>query len=172
MDDQAHCITHNYHGVVKWFDKVKGYGFVVPDSFDGDILIRSALLEPFGHRTVTEGARISCEAVDSPNGRKAVAITALEAQACSENILHREQKRGILSHVDMSQVPEGFFQAAVKWYNRANGYGFLVHENEDVFIHSETLRAGGIREIQVAEIVFVRIAKTEKGAIAVEIKRP
>ena len=49
-------------GRVKWFDVSKGYGFIVPDSGEGDVLIHVTVLRRDGFQTIYEGARVVAEA--------------------------------------------------------------------------------------------------------------
>lgn len=37
-----------------------------------------------------------------------------------------------------------FVTGSVKWFNAAKGYGFVVCEGKDVFIHSKRLRESGL----------------------------
>ena len=61
-------------GPVKWFDNVKGFGFLVPDDDDGDVLIHFSVLKEVGYNSLPEGATVICHAVDGPKGRQAIAI--------------------------------------------------------------------------------------------------
>ena len=49
-------------GRVKWFDAAKGYGFIVPDSGEADVLIHVTVLRRDGFSTIREGARVVAEA--------------------------------------------------------------------------------------------------------------
>ena len=49
-------------GRVKWFDVAKGYGFIIPDNGDTDILIHVTVLRRDGFSTLLEGARVVAEA--------------------------------------------------------------------------------------------------------------
>ena len=47
-------------GRVKWFDATRGFGFLVSDSIEGDVLIHFSVLREHGRRSVPEGAEITC----------------------------------------------------------------------------------------------------------------
>src|SRR3569832_2567230 len=51
------------HGVIKWFDASKGYGFIVPDNGWPDVLLHVTVLRRVGFQTAYEGARVICECV-------------------------------------------------------------------------------------------------------------
>lgn len=72
-----------------------------------------------------------------------------------------------------------FVIGQVKWFNPVKGYGFVVHEGKDIFIHSKKLRESGITIQQEANSISLdpglklkfRIAEGPKGAHAVEISK-
>ena len=41
-------------GRVKWFDATRGFGFVVSDALDGDILVHFSVLREHGRRSLPE----------------------------------------------------------------------------------------------------------------------
>src|SRR4030095_303885 len=55
-------------GRVKWFDATRGFGFLVSDEVDGDVLVHFSVLREHGRRSVPEGAIIECVPVRLPGG--------------------------------------------------------------------------------------------------------
>ena len=50
-----------YTGKVKWFNSVKGFGFVQPDDGGPDVFVHISALEQAGIKNLAEGQRVSYE---------------------------------------------------------------------------------------------------------------
>jgi CspA family cold shock protein len=50
-------------GTVKWFNAVKGFGFIQPESGDKDVFVHISAVEKAGLKTLNEGQRISYDVV-------------------------------------------------------------------------------------------------------------
>jgi CspA family cold shock protein len=52
-------------GTVKWFNPVKGFGFIQPDDGGKDVFVHISAVERAGLSTLNEGAKVSYEAKDN-----------------------------------------------------------------------------------------------------------
>jgi CspA family cold shock protein len=51
-------------GTVKWFNNVKGYGFIQPDSGGKDVFVHISAVERAGLNSLQEGEKISYDVVN------------------------------------------------------------------------------------------------------------
>ena len=65
-------------GHVKWYDAVKGYGFVVPEDGGPDIMVHASCVRAFGKMALTEGARVHLLASHGQRGLNAQEILEVE----------------------------------------------------------------------------------------------
>ncbi len=161
-------------GVVKWFDVVRGYGFLVPDDGNGDVLVHFSVLRDVGRRSLPEGARLICDAVQRPRGRQVRTIVELDLTTATgpdpEAALLRAASRSEPDRLLDQASP--FEPVTVKWFNRLKGYGFVVRNgsDQDIFVHMETVRRALISELEPGQPLRARIAEGQKGPLAVAIE--
>ncbi len=154
-------------GRVKWFDAAKGYGFILPDSGEADVLIHVTVLRRDGFTSLREGARVVAEAQQRDRGLQVFKVLAItEPDPASVPDLPPPRTRAQASSVG------GFEIVIVKWFNRARGFGFLTRGEgtEDIFVHMETLRRYGITELRPGQTVLVRFGPGPKGMMASEVR--
>jgi cold shock protein len=56
-------------GTVKWFNPVKGYGFIEPDDGAKDVFVHISAVERSGMGSLREGQRVSFELERGQQGR-------------------------------------------------------------------------------------------------------
>lgn len=161
-------------GRVKWFDVVKGYGFVSPEGSGGDVLIHYNLLDKLGRKSLPEGARVTLVARRGPRGRQAVSITELDLSTAIGPDPDRASERSAnrVDPLDFLENAGDFEPVQVRWFNRAKGYGFLLRDDgvTQIFIHMETVRRGGFENLLPGDPLEARVHDGPRGALAVVIR--
>ena len=56
-------------GIVKWFNPVKGYGFLQPEDGSKDVFVHISAVERAGLVTLKEGQKVTFELVPSRDGK-------------------------------------------------------------------------------------------------------
>ncbi len=161
-------------GKVKWFDPVKGYGFIVPDEplddLSGDVLLHMSVLRSAGFSTVPENARIVCDAVRGERGAQATRVLELDDSAQVTDELDDYPNP---DDDDMYPVQDGdLVPVRVKWFDRAKGFGFgnMIGDASDIFIHMEVLRRFGLPDLAPGEAVLARVMRGPRGMMASEVR--
>jgi cold shock protein len=154
-------------GRVKWFDAAKGYGFIVPDNGEADVLIHVTVLRRDGFTAIREGARVVAEAQRRERGLQVFRVLSIAEPDGSA----AAQPAPARTRAQASSV--GAFEIViVKWFNRARGFGFLTRGEgtEDIFVHMETLRRYGFVDPKPGDSMLARFGPGPKGLMAAEVR--
>jgi CspA family cold shock protein len=162
-------------GRVKWFDATRGFGFLVSDEIDGDVLLHFSVLREHGRRSVPEGAIIECVPVRLERGLQAKKVLSIDTSSALPQQPRSSMPSGERADRKALADTAGAFEPVeVKWFNRVRGYGFLKRPDdvggEDVFVHMETVRMSHLPELQPGQWLEARIAPSSKGLTAVELR--
>ncbi|MEL7166159.1 MAG: cold shock domain-containing protein [Pseudomonadota bacterium] len=154
-------------GTVKWFDPVKGYGFVLADIGGPDILLHVNVLRNFGQSSVADGARIDVIVQHTDRGVQAVEVINIVAPA--QDTLSTLADIADLDPTDVMQSP--LEPGRVKWFDKGKGFGFanVFGRSEDVFLHIEVLRRSGLSDLQPGEALALRVIDGKRGRMAAEV---
>lgn len=155
------------HGRVKWFDPTKGFGFIVSDETEVDILLHANVLRNYGQGSVADGAGISARVQRTQRGIQATEV--LQIDPPEGVVFPLADEAGQLLGEDILSLP--LEPARVKWFDKGKGFGFanVFGRAEDVFIHAEVLRVSGFADLGAGEAVALRIVEGRRGRMAVQV---
>jgi len=146
--------SHRVSATVKWFNPIKGFGFVQPANGTGDAFIHVSVLEAAGQKDLQDGAELECEIEQGPRGPMVSVIHSVTAgsgeatEAVDEN----------------APVTDG----VVKFFDANKGYGFVVPDGEgpDVFVSGRVVAQSGLRMLEADTRVRVTTKMGDKGPLA------
>jgi len=153
-------------GVVKWFNSVKGYGFLTEAETGRDAFLHVTILRQMGREDVKPGATITCACVHGPKGLQVMQIEDIDLTTAPA--MPPPGPEGAAGDEDDGE----FVGAVVKWFNAERGYGFVCPErmDKDVFVHAAILRRQGVEVLQPGQNVRIRIGEGPKGLQVTDIR--
>ena len=154
-------------GRVKWFDPVKGFGFVLSEYGGDDILLHANVLRNFGQSSVAEDAFIELDVQQTDRGVQATAVHEIRPPEGTDF-------PGLADFEDID--PEllrtaPLLPARIKWFDKVKGFGFAntFGDEGDVFVHIEVLRRSGLSDLQPGEALAIRVIDGKRGRMATEV---
>jgi len=158
-------------GQVKWYDSVKGYGFVVPEGGGPDIMVHASCVRAFGKMTLAEGSRIHLVATRGQRGLNAQEILDVEeAEAPPVRGFAEPTRPTEFLGPEVEAGP--LVPARVKWFDKQKGFGFvnIFGQPDDVFVHMETVRRCGFQDLSSGEGMAVRTFRGPRGLMVAELR--
>ena len=155
------------NGHIKWFDPIKGFGFIISDEQGPDILLHVNVLRNFGQSSIADGTRISVSVQETERGVQATDIHSVEPPKPEEGTQLAD-----IAELDRAVVAATPLEPArVKWFDKAKGFGFanVFGKPADVFLHVEVLRLAGLSDLQPGEALAVRVIDGKRGLMAAEV---
>ncbi|MGH6968152.1 MAG: cold-shock protein [Stellaceae bacterium] len=166
-------------GKIKWFNRSKGFGFIVPDDGTSDVFLPLAVLERSGFSEAPDGASITFEWVQGPKGRAATQVLDLDASTATPRApRERGGERGGFrprdggGGGDTPSGPAESLDGVVKWYDPARGFGFILPNDgsKDIFVHITALRRSGIDGLDPGQPVRMMVSQARRGREASSVE--
>jgi CspA family cold shock protein len=137
------------HGIVRWFDAERGFGFLAPDDGSPDVFVHaSEIVGDGGSKVLREGQAVEFEAGKNDRGPQALRVRGSAEQAAGGAV-------GLLG--------------TINWYEPTKGYGFASPDGggPDIFVHSSAIVTGGV--VTDGQRVAFVVVEGERGPQAAHV---
>ena len=158
--DQPVVTQEEVSAVVKWFNPIKGFGFVQPSDGSPDAFLHISVVEQIGHRDLPEGTTITCNIAEGRKGPQVAEIIRVD-QIAEAPV--RPSAPG----------PTGApGEGTVKFFNPEKGFGFVTPDDggKDVFISARTLERIGLPTLEANQRVRLTTRMGQKGPMAESVE--
>ncbi len=172
--------TYRLAGKIKWFNRSKGFGFIIPNDGSGDVFLPLSALERSGHSEAPDGAAIVFEWTQGPKGRAVAQVLEIDASTATPRAPRENRFRGggggsgggRNDAYEEASGPTESLDGVVKWYDPARGFGFILPNDgsKDIFVHVTALRRSGIEMLEPGQPVRMMVAQARRGREAASIQ--
>jgi cold shock protein len=155
--DDSPLAGRRVEATVKWFDAVKGFGFVTLADGGGEAFLPMATLRRVGRDDIREGASITCEIGAGAKGPLVV------------NVIHIDNSTATPAtgggRPAASPRPARTLDGMVKWVETEKGFGFIAPTGggKDIFVHRTALERSGVPALVAGQKVRVAIVDGRRG---------
>jgi CspA family cold shock protein len=157
----ARVARQEIEATVKWFNAIKGFGFVSPTDGSGDAFLHATTVTAAGHQSLEPGTRVVCDLSEGPKGMQVAVIHSVEAPTGETVLASVDDHRGA-----------GSVEGTVKFYNAAKGFGFVAPDDgsRDVFVSARTVEMSGMAALEPAQRIRMSVRAGDRGPMAVRIE--
>lgn len=160
-------------GRVKFFDLLRGFGFIVPDDGGADVFVHASAVERSDLGQLAPGDHLSYEVERGRGGGRmsAVDLVLIEragpqsGEARPRAVDHRYPSVTRPSRFAGADQPVGGSgTGSVKWFDEAKGFGFIVPDQggADLFVHVSALRSARLDSLREGERVAYEVEFDER----------
>lgn len=138
-------IATNVKGAVKWFHRVKGFGFITRDDTNEDVFVHYTSLKPVSinlmrakkRLNLMDKEKVQFDVVQTAEGFEAVNVVGKNGYLILDIIAYKRD----IPPFDLEIINDARVTGKVKWFNVKIKYGFIHcdYNNEDVFVHSSAI---------------------------------
>ena len=159
------------HGLVKWFNPEKGFGFVELSDGSGDAFLHGSVLTQSGINAVQPGETLEVRVGPGHKGPHVTEVISVDSSTAVPATPRRSSFRVATSNGSSSgtAIEE---TGTVKWFNAERGYGFIARNGggEDVFVHVSALEKSGLTGLAEGQPVIIDVVEGRKGLEAARVR--
>ncbi len=160
-------------GVVKFFNREKGFGFIVRDDGGDDVFLHISAVEAAGLSDIAEGQPLDFALTDR-NGR----ISATEIKITGEPVAVPQRtprppreggvqdRGGFGERRHRTPQTDGVrYEGTVKFFNGVKGFGFIARDDggEDAFVHISAVERAGLAGLEPNQRVSFELELDRRG---------